>query len=592
MADIRTLKEMLTHIWVILDKKQRLKMIGMMVVILVGAIFELLGVSAILPFIQALLSPEQLMEKPYIRFFVNAFGITDTHVVFTMVGIGIVLIYIIKNIYLSISSYFQVSYSNNTRRQLSVEMLRSYMNRPYSFFVENGSGVVLRGVTSDIDGVYRAIQCIFKLGVEGFVVISIAVYLLYVDLILAIGVLAIGVLCFGAIILGVKKRLSKLSKIYRKSSADLNKFVVQISSGIKDIMVFNKREYFLNDYDNAYKELATAALKSEFGNTLPERIIEGSCISAIIIMVIVRLNMGIDPNEFVPDMAVFAMGAFRILPSISRLTGNVYSLIYVRPMIEGIYENISEARKQLDENDKSSLRDLKDQDISFNTALEIKSLDWRYPQSKEYVLKGLDMTIRKGETIGIIGESGSGKSTLADILLGLYKPQSGGVYMDGVNVSSILDAWSHVISYVPQNVFLIDDTIRANVVFGNDHTSDDEVWEVLRKASLSDFVSGLPDGLDTVVGERGVKFSGGQRQRIAIARALSLNPQILVLDEATSALDSETEEIVMEAIDALSGSVTLIIIAHRLTTLKGCNKIYEIVNGKAVERDASEVGIR
>ncbi len=589
MKDIKTFKTMMRHLMVILNRKQRSQMIGMFFVILIGSFFELLGVSAMLPFIQAILDPGELMSKPYIIYFMKVFRVSSSKSVLTMVGIGIVIIYIIKNVYLAISSYLQVSFSNNTKRQLAVLMLKSFMNRPYAFFVENGSGVILRGVSDDIMGVYHVVLNIFLMASEGFVVIAVAVYLFVVDPFLAIGVLAIGLLCMAVIILGVKRMLTRLSILYRDAAEELGRFVLQISSGIKDIMVFNRRKMFVDGYDRAYEKANTSETRSVFAGLVPERIIEAGCISGIIIMVLIRLRMGVDAAEFVPKMAVFAMGAFRLLPSISRLTGYVSMLIYARPMLEAAYDNYISAKDYTDEINSRISDDDNDPNIRFERELVIKNIEWQYPQGKAKVLNGLKLTIKKGEAIGIIGESGSGKSTLADLLLLLYKPQAGTIFMDGIDISSIPNTWSRVIAYIPQSVFLMDDTIRANVAFGADNASDEDIWKALGKASLESFVKGLPQGLDTVVGERGVKFSGGQRQRIAIARALFINPQIMILDEATSALDNETEEAVMEAIDSLAGSMTLIIIAHRVTTLKNCDKIYEIVGGKAVERTKSEV---
>ncbi len=564
-------------------------MLGMMFVILIGSFFELLGVSAMLPFIQALLNPEDLIKKPYIAYLVRLLKVTDMHYVIVIVGVGIVIIYLIKNAYLALSSYLQVSYSNNTKRQLSVLMLRSFVDRPYSFFVENGSGVILRGVNNDIAGVYQVLSNLFKIASEGLVVVSVAIYLCIVDPMLAIGIVIVGIICMMAIVFGVKKILTRLSHLYRAAAAELGKQIVQISGGIKDITVFNKKRFFIDNYDRAYESANIADTKSAFCGLLPERIIEASCVSGIIIMVLVRIHVGVDAADFVPKMAVFAMGAFRLLPSISRLTGYVSLLIYSRPMLEATYENYISARDYISDETEITNSAIDNEKHSFESEIAIRGIDWQYPKGESKVLNGLDLVIKKGEAIGIIGESGTGKSTLADILLRLYKPQAGAIYMDDIDISTIPATWSRVVSYVPQSVFLMDDTIRGNVVFGTENPDDEAVWEALRRASLDEFVKGLPDGLDTIVGERGVKFSGGQRQRIAIARALFTNPQILILDEATSALDNETEEAVMEAIDSLVGSVTLIIIAHRVTTLRNCDKIYEISNGKAIEREKNEV---
>ena len=590
MRDFQTLKRILYQVYYILNRKQRFQMLGMFFVILIGSFFELLGVSAMLPFIQSILEPEELMKKKYIQFFCDIFNIQDPAGVILMVGIGIILIYLIKNAYLTLSAYLQAVYSNNTQKDLSVLMMRAYMKKPYSFFVNNGSGVIMRGVQGDIAGVYQVMQNGFKLLSESLVVASVAIYLMATDLILALGVLIVGLLCLVLVVFGLKKKISQMSSLFRDAQIKQFRWINQISGGIKDIFVYCRQKFFLRSYENACEDAYKALMYNAFVDALPERIIEAMCVSGIIVTVLLRFVMGVDTKSYVPRMAVFAMGAFRLLPSISRATGYINMFVYCREWVESAYENIngSEVEKFEEPKEKSSFI-LKDGEQKFNELVNVRDVWWKYPESADDVLKGISLTIHKGEAIGIIGESGSGKSTLADILLRLYSPQKGEILMDGENIDTIPLAWANTIGYVPQSVFLIDDTIRENVVFGSDNRNDDKVWDALEKASLDGFVSGLTDGLNTIVGERGVKFSGGQRQRIAIARALYDNPQILILDEATSALDNETEEAVMDAIDSLSGKITLIIIAHRLTTLRNCNKIYEIAEGKAIDRNIEEV---
>ena len=594
MKDIRTLKKMLYQIYSILDKKQRFQMIGMFMVILIGSMFELIGITAMLPFIQSILTPEELMKKPYIKFLCDLFNVTEPLGVIMLVGLGIVLIYLIKNTYMIMAKYLEVSYSNKTQKSLSILMTRSYMSRPYSFFVENGGDVILQGVNADSSGVYMVMTNGFGLLSEMLVVISVAIYLISVDWILAVGVLTVGIVCLLTVVLSLKRKISGYSRISRETGRYKYKWLMQISGGIKDIMVYDRKKHFLKGYEDAYDESCRVAINYAWIGAIPERVIEAFCVSGIVITVLIRLGMGVDAREFVPNMAVFAMGAFRLLPSIARTTGYINNFVYYRQYVDATYENISAARTfQKEQEDPETREDgvLSDtvDAIEFQRDIKICDISWKYPAGKDKVLDGLSLTINKGEAVGIIGESGSGKSTLADILLRLYRPQDGAVLVDDLDLDSIPRAWSQMIGYVPQMVFLVDDTIRENVIFGADHPDDDKVWAALEKASLAAFVRELPEGLDTVVGERGIKFSGGQRQRVAIARALYADPQIMILDEATSALDNETEEAVMEAIDSLAGTMTLIIIAHRLTTLKSCNRIFEITGGKAVERNKEEV---
>ncbi len=589
MKDIKTLKNMIVQLVEILNAGQRKRMVGMFFVILLGSLFELLGITIILPFIQALTNPDELMEKDYIRILINFLGINDERYMLVVVGIGIILVYIIKNLYLSLVAYLQADYINRTNREISVSMLKAYLNRPYEFFVDNGSATIVMGVNRDTEGVYRVMGTLFRLLTNCLLIALISVYLIMTDLVMAVGVLVAGLCCFIIIVLVLKKPLARMGVSARTADREKNKWVLQSSDGIKDIMVFNRKDYFLQKFNNSYLVLNKANTLHDFSNSLPVKIIEGICVSGIIMTVLIRLRMNIDINDFVPKMAVFAMGAFRILPSVSDITGNVNALVYLRPMLEAAHENITAARVFLNEILKETSDDDYNIDLKFNNIVSIESLSWQYSQGKDKVLDDLNLTIKKGESIGIIGESGSGKSTLADILLRLYRPQTGGIYMDGIDINTISNTWARIVSYVPQNIFLMDDTIRNNVAFGAECVDDNDIWEALKKASIDIFIKELPDGLDTIVGDKGIRFSGGQRQRIAIARALYIKPQILILDEATSALDNETEESVMEAIDVLAGSITLVIIAHRITTLKNCDKIYEIVNGKAVERKKADI---
>ena len=594
MEDIRTLKRMLYQVFHILSRKQKTHMIGIFFVILLGSLMELFGVSAMLPFIQSILTPEELMQKSYIQFFCRLFGISTPGSVILMVGIGIIAIYIAKNAYMILSAYLQARFNTKTQRELSVLMLRSYIARPYTFFVDNGSEMIIEGVNGDMSGVYQIVLNGFNLLSEILTMTSIAVLLILTDWILAIGILLVGLSCLCVIVFGLKNKISQVSIISRRSAREKYKWILQISGGIKEILVYRRQKFFLDGYEKASNDASTASIRYTLFNSLPNRLIEAFSISGIIITVLIRFAIGVDVDSFIPKMGVFAMGAFRLLPSVSNCVGYINAFVFYRRNVESAYENISASQSFQDEqsswaSDTPEGKDNEFEDLRFRSEIVIRDLQWKYKEGTERVLDGLNLSVKRGEAVGIIGESGSGKSTFADIILRLYHPQNGQIQMDGINIDSIPETWSRVIGFVPQDVYLIDDTVRENVVFGAGNPNDAKVWDALNKASLDSFIRELPGGLDTLVGEDGVKFSGGQRQRIAIARALYADPQILILDEATSALDNETEDAVMEAIDALAGTITMIIIAHRVTTLRNCNRIFEIVHGKAVERDKNEV---
>ncbi len=589
MKDLVTFKRMIYRLLYILSKKRRWQMLCVSMIILLGAIFELLGVSAILPFIQSIMNPEELLEIPYMRYVYNLFHISDPHLVAIIVGIGIITIYIIKNLYLILSSYVQTSYAATVEKEVSVNLLKSFMNRPYLFFVDHGTGEIMRGVRSDAGGVCIAISNVFSLLTEIFVIILIALYLIKTDWILASSIILIGLVCLLLVVFLMKKKISQMSALSRIADEERYKWIIQIVGGIKDIFVYGRKQYFMQGYEKAHADACKAMSQFSFTSCIPERVIESFSILGIIAAILFRLQLGVSPETFIPNMAVFALGAFRLLPSISKFTRFINIFVFYRAHIDSAFETLvgfEDTSRELKEHpyleeSKYTTNILS----SFQSDIQIRNISWRYDEDGQDVLNCLSMRINKGDSIGIIGESGSGKSTLVDILLRLIKPQEGEILMDSINIEKIPQVWSKTIGYVPQTVFLIDGTIRDNVIFGADDPDENKIWNALDKAVIGNHIRNLPEQLDTLVGERGLKLSGGQRQRIAIARALYDEPQILILDEATSALDNETEEAVMDTIESLAGAITLIIIAHRKTTLKKCNKIYEIIDGKALERD-------
>ena len=365
------------------------------------------------------------------------------------------------------------------------------------------------------------------------------------------------------------------------------KWSSQAFQGIKEVLVLHKQEFFINKYRDTTAKQNVAMIRQTVAAESPAYILEMACVTGLILAVAVRVIAGVDNSSFVIDIAAFAVSAFRIMPSLGRITNSVNNILFNIPSLNKTYDTIKgepfEIENKADNKEKRSKYD----QLPFSKEIVLKNICWRYEDGTEDTIHNLNLTIKKGESVAFIGESGTGKSTTADIILGLFHPQKGAVYMDGIDIQDMPERWSRLVGYVPQSVYLLDDTIRNNIAFGvaSEEIDDDKIWKVLEQAQLKSYVEKLPEGLETVLGELGVRFSGGQRQRIAIARALYFEPEILVLDEATSALDKKTEEAVMEAVDMLQGWKTLIIIAHRLSTIQKCDHVYEIINGQAVERE-------
>ena len=594
LKDFGTLIRMWNQLRYIMTEKQKRQSAAIFILIIGGALFETLGVSAILPFIQSIMEPEELVNKWYIAVIVRTLNLKDTYSIVYLCGVFISLVYVIKNVYLFASSRIQSKFRWRFQKNLSTKMLASYMKRPYVYFLDINSAEIIRTLSTDVFGVLEILQKGFRFFSEFFTVVLIGIFTISVDAVMALQILLIAGLCFFGITFFFKNRLSKIGAKQRDANVERTKCAYQAVNGYKEVQVMQRADCFVEAYEEAYEGQRKLEVFFETISALPERLIETVCIIGLILVVCLRLASGVAVEEFVPKLSVFAVAAFRILPSVSRMTGYLNNVVYYRPTAEAVSDElhaVEEYRQIIDRQINKEVEEQSDEEYSFRDKVEVRNIRWKYPRSDKYVLQDVSITIEKGDSVALIGASGAGKTTLADVILGLLHPEGGAVSVDGIGIETIPRKWSRLIGYVPQVVFLVDDTIRNNIAFGlrQEEINDEMVWSALEQAQLKEFVQGLPNELNTIVGERGVKFSGGQRQRIAIARALYYNPDILVLDEATSALDNETESAVMESIEALQGHKTLIIVAHRLTTIRKCNKIYEITDGHAILREKEEV---
>ena len=583
--------ELLEMYAIIVPKKYKNRLFTFFFISVFQSFFELLGVAAILPFVQSILSPEILLNNPRIAQIVKTLKLVTKEELVFFCGICIIVLYIIKNVYILFALYYQNSFAMSVQKDISVNMLNSFMNRPFSYYQNVNSVEVIRGVESDTITVFSTITAFFGIITELFSCVCIGIYILYSDIFIALGVIAVMLVTMMGIVFVLKPITKKLADKNLVAWTRKSKAVLQASNGMKELMVMNRRKLFLDEYEKGAEMYRKTNCNFQFVSNAPDRIVEAMCVSGMILVVLFRLITDQDGmQQFVPKLATFAMAAFKLMPSVGKITSKINSIIFYRPQVCNVYNNIVEAEKYEKEMRSYSLAHTDGEIIEldgeeerhFEREININNITWSYSDSVRPVLTGVSLQIKKGTSVAFIGESGAGKTTLADIVLGLYKPQKGSVYMDGIDIYTIPRTWAKIIGYVPQYFFLLDDTIRANVEFGAKNFTDEEIWDSLDKAAIGEYIRSLPNKLDTVVGERGIKFSGGQRQRIAVARALLSKPEVLVLDEATSALDNESEKVIMESIDSLHGSVTLIVIAHRLSTIINCDFIYQIVDGKAV----------
>lgn len=574
----------------ILDRTQKIKLIILLVIIFIGAFVELLGVSSIMPLINVATNPDAIDNTWYLVKIKELFGFSEVRQIVVSLSFFLIVVYIIKNIYITFQYNVQYKFIFNNQRRLAVKMMNSYMHQNYLFHVSRNVAELQRNVTEDVNGFYTVVLNVLQLVAEVSVCVVLVIYLMSTDIMTTIVIAAL--IFIFAVFFGIifKKVLVKKGQENRKVNIQLTKWVLQSFSGIKEIKVMNKEKFFLDNYDKTYKRFTVLQRQQTMLSFISRPTMETMCICGLLITVVVKMIwFQEDIANFIPALSVFAIAAFRMLPSFNRISGYLSAIMFNKPAVDVLYGDLKEIDELKTASEEKAKYEVTIQKLS--NGIDVKNISFQYPNADKQVIRNLSMHIEPNTSVAFIGASGSGKSTLADIILGVLEPQTGTIEVEGIDIKKNLNGWHQCLGYIPQTIYLMDDTIRANIAFGLEKKQIDEsaLWDAVKEAQLESFVKSLPQGLDTVIGDRGVKLSGGQRQRIGIARALYSKPVVLILDEATSALDNETEREVMEAIDGLRGTRTLIIIAHRLTTIKNCDVIYEVKDGGIEERMKSDI---
>ncbi len=592
MKDLKSFKLAWDKLMYILTPSQKRWGLVVFFMSLLGSVAELLGVSVMLPYVQVMADPDELRSNAIIRFLFSDLNDISYNSLLLICTLFVVAIYILKNLYLAALSWIRIKYSTKIQREISIRMIRSYTCRGYQFFRTHGVPVLFRGCRESVVGIQSIIYSFLKILAEFLTIICIFLFVIWSDYSMAIAMIVVAAICLFFVLVIFRRRVQMAGIENYSRAAEANKWLLQLFYGIKEVMVMNKKDFYINIYEHTYQRKQKAEIVQVTSQEYPAFLIEALCICGIMLALFLRVSRMDNAIAYIPRLAAFAVAAFRILPSMGRISLNFNSIVFNIPALNEVFDNIKEANDI--ENVESKQGDFNghiedtylDMECTFSDLLEIKGVTYRYPDGIEEVLSDINIDIKRGDAVAFVGPSGAGKTTLADIILGLLVPESGSVYMDGINIFENKAIWALNVGFVPQSVYLLDDTVRRNIAFGHlDEDIDDEkIWKVLGEAQMEEYIANLPEALDTIVGERGIRFSGGQAQRLAIARALYNDPQILVLDEATSALDNDTESAIMDAINALQGEKTLIIVAHRLTTVKNCDHIYEIRDGKAVER--------
>ncbi len=451
--------------------------------------------------------------------------------------------------------------------------LSEYLAKPYLFHVNQNTATLIRNVNSGAMVVFSAILIpTFQLITELVTAFAIWLMLIAVDPFTAIVVAGI----LSAIIIGIlkvfRRKIANQGIVQNHFMAQYIKWLNQALGAIKETKVLHKEEFFLQEYDKAYYQFGMANGKFSFLNQIPRTVIEFCVISGLLLLINVKLLLGNSAANIVPLLGVLALAAFRLMPSANRIVNLVNAIKFQMPLFNELYPEFRAIRERREKHIASCIA-RPNHKLPYRNIMCVEHVSFRYPEGKTDVLTDVSFTVPKGKFVGIIGPSGAGKTTFVDILLGLLQPTSGRITVDGIDIADDIRSWQENLAYVPQSIYLIDGSIKENIALGMElkDIDDERVERVLKMAELYGFVSSLPEGIATKVGERGVKLSGGQRQRIGIARALYQKPEVLVLDEATSALDNDTEQSIMETVLKLKGSITILSIAHRVSTLEECD---------------------
>ncbi len=567
----------------IMTREQQLGALLLAVLMLIGGMLEMLGVSMVGPLMTAVLD-KNFMQKGYVKQICSIFHLTTYLEVMMLILGALIAIYILKNAFLFMEYYLQYRFVCNNRFLVQKQLLRVYMYRPYEFFLNATTGEITRVINTDVINAFSLLTTVLNFFTEVTVSAALIIIIFIVDPAMAalIG-LVLGVI-MALMFKGVKPVLRRASQKYMQNTSLTNKWLLQALNGIKDIKVGNKEEYFIEEYAGYGKKAIDAEKINSVVTMMPRLLIEAVSVSAVLAVIMLLLSMGQSIDQLMPQLTAFAFAAIRLLPSTTRISGALNSISFQEPMLDNLIKNLKAAREWEQQSEKKS-QDAAGKSgvpLSYEKQFELSHIRYCYPNAAGAVLDDADMAIPAGKSVGIVGVSGSGKTTAVDILLGLLMPQSGQVLSDGADIRNDYADWLAHLSYIPQTIYMLDDTIRANVAFGckKEDIDDGRVWKAIEEAQLKEFVESLPQGLETKIGERGVRLSGGQRQRIGIARALYPQPELVIFDEATSALDNETEAAIMESINSLHGKKTLVIIAHRLTTIEECDIVFRVENGK------------
>lgn len=575
---------------VLLDKKQKSTMVVMVIMMIVGAVLEACSISLIIPIMEVVIDEDAVNKYHIVNVLYNGMGMTSLTEFSLIIMSGLIGAFVIKNLFLYWQMKFMYKFVYTNQFRTSERMMKNYLRKGYEFYLNADTAVIQRNITSDVNNMYALILAILQLVSESIVFLFLLGVLLLSDWLMTAMIAVLLMVTLLVIKSVIKPIMHKAGKDNQDYYSGLFKWISQTVQGIKEVKIAGREQYFTTEYIKCGKGYVDAVQKYTLYNSIPRLLIETICIIGMVGYMMFMIAMGTKNfAEMMPILSAFGVAAIRLMPCANRINNQLTSIAFYQPFFMGVSDNLQDEISGA--NTDMSFATTTDEKLPVKKSISLQDVTYHYPGSEVLIFDHANMEVPIGKSVGIVGTSGAGKTTVVDIILGLLEVQSGGVFADDVNIKDRYRSWLKNVGYIPQSIFMLDDSIKKNVAFGVPEEEIDEkrLWEVLKEAQLDEYVRSLPEGLDSSIGERGIRISGGQRQRIGIARALYNDPEVLILDEATSALDTETEKAIMESINYLQGKKTLIIIAHRLQTIEKCDMIYRVEGGKAtLEKDTRE----
>ncbi len=565
-------------IWYFIDPTERWHLARVIVILLVGALLETGGVGLIFPFVSLIDNPDQIQTNALLNSVYTFLGSPSTNVFLTYATLGLAVFFVLKNLYMTYLSYARSRFIHSYQTKIGTRLFLAYMHSPYTRHLKQNSAYLLRNLTKEQEMLAGLLfGRVLVLISESGVILFLLILLVIIEPIISLTAFAFIGLASTVFYLFIRRSLSRYGQIRQDEIGELNLHVNQGLGGFKLTKVTNREKYFVDRYQEHSESYVDAVVALSLLKDIPRYYIESVALFALLLAISVALGTGASTERIIPVLSLFAAAAFRLLPSAIRYLSSLNSVRANMPVLNRIYGDLNELEQFVE----PAPEPYTPRPEPMQNSVTLEDVVFQYEDTDHPAINGISLEIHKGESIGFVGSTGAGKTTLIDIILGLLPITSGEIRVDGKSIYDDLREWQRRIGYIPQTIYLSDDTLRNNVAFGipEDEIDDEKVERAIRSAQLEPFVAGLPEGLETKLGEHGVRISGGQRQRVGIARALYHDPEILIMDEATAALDNRTEADVMAALEQISDQKTLIIIAHRLSTVQNCDCLYFLKDG-------------